>query len=86
LATVAIPSINSSKNVSLEHFYATAGRAGSHYAPADLSSTGVKIPKLEIPDSLCSTGWACRYGTSTGRVGSKGQHGHKTDILHILNS
>jgi hypothetical protein len=35
-----------------------AGRAGSHYTPAGLSSTSVKIPKIEIPDSLCSTGWA----------------------------
>jgi hypothetical protein len=34
------------------------GRAGSHHAPANLTGTSARIPRIEIPDSLCSSGWA----------------------------
>jgi hypothetical protein len=58
--TVAIPPIKIlAKTAPSNNFMQRqAGRAGSHYAPANLSSTSVKIPKIEIPNSFCSTGWA----------------------------
>jgi hypothetical protein len=36
-------------NGSLEHFDISTDRAGSHFAPAKLTITSIRISKIEIP-------------------------------------
>jgi hypothetical protein len=42
------------------------GRTCSQHAPAKLTSTSARIPKIGIPDSLCCTAWACTFRTVPG--------------------